>query len=107
MTITKTQARAEIVRRNSPKGSERRGQFGSKAVTEKSNADLAAIAGAKTPKASKAPKVVAPKVAHVPSPETLARKQAWAWRLAEKAEGRKVTYAQACEKFNTAPAKVA
>jgi hypothetical protein len=69
------------------------------AVWQMSSADLRTLAGVTAPvKVARVTvaKVVKPK----PDPEQVAlRKQAWAWRAAEFAAGRKVTYDEALAKF--------
>lgn len=56
------------------------------------------------PKQAKAKK---PKQAKVKDPHTELRKKAWAHRAEEFKKGNKITYAQACEKFGTFPARKA
>jgi hypothetical protein len=72
-----------------------------------SAAELRAEAGveapvrqARTPQAPKRQERTAEQVA-----ATEARKLAWAWRLEQRQAGVKVTYAEACARFGTVPAK--
>lgn len=107
-TVTAAVARDEIARRLANKGLAPADKTppACKIAQSLPGAVLAEIAGKPAP-ATKAP--AAPKAARTPEQQaaTAARKAAWDWRKAERAEGRKVSYAEACARFGTTPAKAA
>lgn len=118
-TITANDARAEMYRRALPKDDPARKHVdgdpeaplaSTTPAFRLSAGELQALAGTPAPaKATRKAKAKVAKTKPVRTPEqvaaTKAREQAWAYRQAERAAGRKVTYAEACAKFGTTPAK--
>lgn len=67
-------------------------------------ADLVALAAKATRKAPKA-QAPAPKPERTVDPHTALRQQAWELRMAARKAGTKMTYAEACAKVGTTPAR--
>ncbi len=112
MSITITQAVNELTYRALPRPRPAR-DFDAGEAFQASRDQLKAIAAKSKAKKSPAAKQTAMakkvsqaiKAQRVVDPHTALRQQAWAFRVAERQAGRKVSYADACAKFGTTPAK--